>query len=65
MAKSLENGLGFKKEDIITLGDLGDVTKVDFNNALSMMASITNENDILLFYFSGHGQNFDQQHHLN
>lgn len=23
MAKSLENGLGLKKEDIITLGDLG------------------------------------------
>ncbi|EGQ26215.1 hypothetical protein HMPREF9372_1784 [Sporosarcina newyorkensis 2681] len=64
MAKSLENGLGLKKEDIITLGGLGDVTKVDFDNALSMMSSITNENDILLFYFSGHGQNFNHQHHL-
>jgi len=64
MAKSLENGLGFKKEDIITLGGLGDVTKVDFDNALSTMASITNEEDILTFYFSGHGHNINQQHHL-
>lgn len=64
MAKSLEKGLGLKKKDIITLGGLGDVTKVDFDNALSKMSSITNENDILLFYFSGHGQNFNHQHHL-
>lgn len=28
------------------------------------MASIINEDDVLLFYFSGNGQNFDQQHHL-
>lgn len=64
MAKSLENGLGLKKENIITLGDLGDVTKADFDKALSMMSSIITKNDILLFYFSGHGQNFNHQHHL-
>ncbi|PEK93293.1 caspase family protein [Bacillus mycoides] len=64
MAKSLENGLGLKKSNIITCGGTGDVIKEDFDNALARMASITNEEDVLLFYFSGHGQNFDQQHHL-
>lgn len=64
MAKSLENGLGLKNENIITCGNLGDVKKSDFDNALSRMTSITNEEDTLIFYFSGHGHNIDQQHHL-
>lgn len=64
IAKSLEAGLGLKKSNIIICGSLGDVTKVDLDNTLSRMVSITNEDDILLFYFSGHGQNLDQQLHL-
>lgn len=64
ISKSLENGLELKREDIITIGESGYVLESDFNNALVRMDSIISEDDILLFYFSGHGHNLNNQHHL-
>ena len=64
MANSLENGLGLEKKNIITCGDIGYVTKSDFEDALERMVTISNGDDVLIFYFSGHGQNFNKQHHL-
>ncbi|MGG4392113.1 caspase family protein [Priestia megaterium] len=55
MEESLHLGLNLKKEDIISCGKSGEVKKEDFINALSKMSSLANENDTLIFYFSGHG----------
>lgn len=64
MSRSLEIGLQLKKEDIITIGESGYVSESDFSDALEKMTSYTDEDDILLFYFSGHGHNFNNLHHL-
>lgn len=64
MEKSLCDGLKLRKSDIISCGSSGDVKKDDFINALLQMTTLTDENDILIFYFSGHGTTIDKQHYL-
>nr|WP_275298481.1 caspase family protein [Clostridium sp. YIM B02555] len=64
MEKSLHNGLKLRKSDIVSCGSSGDVKKDEFINALLQMTTLTNENDILIFYFSGHGTTIDKQHYL-
>lgn len=64
MQNALINGLKLEKNDVITCGSLGVVTKDDFINALSQMTSLTNENDTVIFYFTGHGTTIDSQHYL-
>lgn len=63
MERSLQNGLNIENHDITTCGN-GTVTKHDFVESLSRNATITNPEDTLIFYFSGHGTNISQQHHL-
>ena len=64
MQNALIIGLKLEKKDIITCGSLGYVTKDDFTNAISQMMSLTNENDTVIFYFTGHGTTIDSKHYL-
>ncbi|RAN85245.1 caspase family protein [Bacillus sp. SRB_331] len=64
MESALHNGLKLEKNDVITCGQLGDVMVDDFKNALSQLTSLTNDSDILIFYFSGHGTTIDDKHYL-
>jgi len=64
MKKALHNGLKLERNDVITCGSLGDVKKNEFINALSQLTTLTDENDIMIFYFSGHGAKIENQHYL-
>lgn len=64
MEKALHNGLKLRKNNIITCGNFGEVKREDFIYALSQMTNLTDKNDILIFYFSGHGTTIDNQHYL-
>jgi hypothetical protein len=64
MERALKNGLKVEEKDIITCGSSGDVKIDDFVNALSQMTLLSNENDIVIFYFSGHGATICNQHNL-
>ncbi|WP_236823185.1 caspase family protein [Bhargavaea massiliensis] len=64
MENSLSVGLKLDRTDIIKCGESGNLTVEEFNKELSKLSSTLNKNDTLLFYFSGHGHNIDQQHYL-
>ncbi|WP_075981296.1 caspase family protein [Bacillus massilinigeriensis] len=66
MENALLNGLKLDYSDIITCGNLGELTKNDFEKAFSeMVTRATNKDDTLIFYFSGHGTTLkDNQHYL-
>lgn len=53
--ESLVYGLNLPTEDIILLGESGDVTTSDFIETLTRISNITKDEDNLIFYFSGHG----------
>ena len=61
---ALVHGLKFDKSNIITCGDTGTVTRTDFFDVLQKMTSITDVNDTLVFYFSGHGGTLPLGHQL-
>jgi hypothetical protein len=64
MCEALVCGLNFNKSNIITCGENGIVTEVDFLKALKQMTSIADIGDTLVFYFSGHGGTLSSGHHL-
>lgn len=61
---ALINGLKLSKHDIFTLGNSGKVTKNDFRSALLKLSNETDQDDIVLFYFSGHGGKIEGKHCL-
>ncbi|SEJ54240.1 Caspase domain-containing protein [Propionispira arboris] len=64
MREALVSGLNFNKLNIITCGENGIVTEIEFLTALKQMTSIADSNDTLVFYFSGHGGTSQSSHHL-
>lgn len=53
--RALVHGLNIENEDIISLGETGNVTVSDFIDALINLSDSTDKDDNLIFYFSGHG----------
>ncbi|MFS7403754.1 caspase family protein [Carnobacterium maltaromaticum] len=64
VSKALINGLAVAKENITALGDTGVVTTSDFIEALRSMIDNIKEDDTFILYFSGHGGNLPDEHHL-
>ncbi|WP_244918709.1 caspase family protein [Paenibacillus dendritiformis] len=64
MEEALFSGLKLGRDDIISLGKLGDVKKDDFIKAIFEIIKLLDKNDFLIFYFSGHGTTIDNQHYL-
>ncbi len=61
---ALINGLKVPKENIHSFGKLKIVKKTDFIDNLKTLLIDTNDNDVLLFYFSGHGNSDINKHYL-
>lgn len=64
MGEALHNGLKISRNEIITCGSFGVVNKGDFVNELTNLSEITNRDDIVIFYFSGHGTTINDKHYL-
>lgn len=62
--KAFIQGLNVMPKDIITLGEQGTVLGSDFVDAIKVFTSRANADDVLLFYFSGHGTNFNGEHYI-
>lgn len=58
------HGLAVAPENIITCGLTDIVTIDDFMTSLRDFEKITQDDDTLLFYFSGHGTTIDSNHYL-
>lgn len=57
-------GLKIEETNISTCGNNGTVKEADLITALQNLILITEEEDILIFYFSGHGGTLQTGHHL-
>lgn len=64
MKQSLIYGLKLDKDDIFTVGENGIVNKNDILILLSSFTKKINNTDTFIFYFSGHGENFSDGHHI-
>lgn len=64
MEKSLIYGLKLDTDDIFTFGKNGIVNKNDILMLLSSFTEKINNTDTFIFYFSGHGGNFSDGHHI-
>lgn len=64
MHDALEVGLKVRKGDVIICGEHDTVNKNDFINAMNELDLITTSEDVLLFYFSGHGATDNGHHYL-
>ena len=64
--KAFIQGLGVMPEDILICGENGYVTEDNFVKSIPLFARSCDKDDVLLFYFSGHGTNSDStgDHHL-
>ena len=62
--KAFIQGLNVMPKDIITLGEQGTVFGSDFVDSIKDFTSRANAEDVLLFYFSGHGTNFNGEHYI-
>lgn len=62
--KALYFGLKLEKDDIISCGSLGEVNVKDFIYSLLKMTKLTSKDDVVIFYFSGHGATIDNKHYL-
>lgn len=58
------HGLGVLSKDIFTCGDSGNVLSVDFVRTIQRITTDIMDDDVLLFYFSGHGTNIKGDHYL-
>jgi Uncharacterized protein containing caspase domain len=57
-------GLKADPENIILCGITGSVLDTDLTYALKRLSAISEKDDTLLFYFSGHGGTINGDHHL-
>ncbi|MED0658223.1 caspase family protein [Anoxybacillus ayderensis] len=64
MKEALHLGLKVDNRDMIILGELGEVKRENFINALSETKNMTSMDDVLIFYFSGHGTTKGNEHYL-
>ncbi len=64
MKNALHYGLKVEERDIATLGSSGCVTREVFMLTLSEFTESVDENDVIMFYFSGHGATSDDNHYL-
>ena len=64
MRKAFVQGLGVLPANIISYGESGVVMANDIKSTLRFASSNTAKDDILLFYFSGHGMNDGKDHCL-
>lgn len=55
MKKALVSGLNVEETDILTCGQDGYVTKSDLISSINAFLKNASKDDILIFYFSGHG----------
>lgn len=58
---ALYHGLKLDYEDIITLGATEVVTAKDFFDVLDDLSNFIKKEDNLIFYFSGHGSNSNEE----
>ncbi len=63
MSNALKKGLNVDPNNIFICGSDGTVNIEDFESSVNIISSNINENDILIFYFSGHGSD-DIDHRL-
>lgn len=63
MEFALVKGLSVKPENIVKLGENGIVTGGEFVRTIQLIISSVNQEDTLLFYFSGHGGTFEKIGH--
>jgi hypothetical protein len=61
---ALHNGLKIPRNNIITYGNFGEVNKEDFIKEILSLSKEIQEDDVLIFYFSGHGKTYDDKHYL-
>lgn len=61
---SFINGLNVKPEDIVVCGKTGTVTFDDVANELNHLTEVSEPEDTVLFYFSGHGTTDHNKHCL-
>ena len=62
--KSLAYGLGCDEKNILLLGTENKVDKKDFIQCFNLFCNHLQEDDIAIFYFSGHGKIIDNDHYL-
>ena len=62
--KSLEYGLGCDEKNILLLGKENKVDKKNFIQCFNLFCNHLLEDDIAIFYFSGHGKIIDNDHYL-
>ncbi|MEW8956512.1 caspase domain-containing protein [Clostridium sp.] len=64
VTEALVNGLKVNESEILVCGQNGTVTKDSFLLSLQKLISISNENDTIILYFSGHGGSDSSNHYL-
>lgn len=64
MKNALINGFRMSEQDIFTIGESGNALKQDFLNILLEVKSAIENDDIFIFYFSGHGNSYKGKHSL-
>lgn len=61
---ALIKGLNMDQADIILCGETGCVTCGEFIAALNQLISITDDDDTVIVFFSGHGKTEENEHYL-
>lgn len=64
LENALIEGLKVKKNNVTKLGTLKKVKKQEFLDTLNMFVASVDQDDIFIFYFSGHGANLRKDHYL-
>lgn len=64
ISAALAEGLNVRPSDIHVCGETGTVTFSEFTAALHDIAAISESDDSLIMYFSGHGSTKDGKHYL-
>jgi hypothetical protein len=64
MRDALVNGLNVEMANILSCGEDGIVTKQELQIALQRLVDVSSHEDIIFFYFSGHGGHLSDGHNL-